>query len=128
MTAEEVIEGICTATAAGDFAAVAALFASDAVVFGTLGGVDQEVVLHGPDALTRYFADVAATWDEWRVEADRVLRNGDVFVVFWHETARTRELEMHNETASLFTVRNGKVIEARGYLDRAAALEAAGLS
>jgi ketosteroid isomerase-like protein len=128
MTADEVIKGICTASAAGDFAGVAAHFAADAVVFGTLGGVDQEVVLHGPDAVVRYFADVAATWDEWRVEAERVLRNGDVFVVFWHETARSRELETHNETATLFTVRDGKVVEARGYLDRAAALEAAGLS
>jgi len=95
MTADEVIKGVCTASAAGDFAGVAAHFASDAVVFGTLGGVDQEVVLRGPDALTRYFADVAATWDEWHVEAERVLRND---------------------------------VEARGYLDRAAALEAAGLS
>jgi ketosteroid isomerase-like protein len=128
MTADDVIKGICTASAAGDFAGVAAHFASDAVVFGTLGGVDQEVVLHGPDAVVRYFADVAATWDEWRVEAERVLRNGDVFVVFWHETARSRELETHNETATVFTVRDGKVVEARGYLDRAAALEAAGLS
>lgn len=128
MTADEVIEGICTASAAGDFAGVAAHFASDAVVFGTLGGVDQEVVLHGPDAFARYFADVAGTWDEWRVEAERVLRNGDVFVVFWHETARSRELETHNETATVFTVQDGKVVEARGYLDRGAALEAAGLS
>jgi ketosteroid isomerase-like protein len=123
----EVIEAVCDAVRAGDFAAIAANVAPDVIFRGTVGGIDEAVVLRGPDAFVRYFRDVADTWDEWRLEAERVVHAGDTFVVFWHETTRSHELEMHNETATVFLVRAGKVVEARGYLDRAAALDAAGI-
>jgi ketosteroid isomerase-like protein len=50
-------------------------------------------------------------------------------VVLWHEIARSRhsEQEMETNTAVIYTVRDAKVVEARGYMDRAEALEAAGL-
>jgi ketosteroid isomerase-like protein len=124
----EVIEAVCDAVEAGDFAALAANVAPDGIFRGTVGGIDEGVILRGPDAFVRYFRDVAETWDEWRLEAEQVVRAGDTFVVFWHETTRSHELEMHNETATVFRVRAGKVAEARGYLDRTAALAAAGLS
>jgi ketosteroid isomerase-like protein len=123
----EVIEAVCDAVQAGDFTAIAANVAPDVIFRGTVGGIDEAVVLRGPDAFVRYFGDVADTWDEWRLEPEQVVRAGDTFVVFWHETTRSHELEMHNETATVFSVRDGKVVEARGYLDRAAALAAAGL-
>lgn len=51
-------------------------------------------------------------------------------MVFWHEVARSRhsEQEIETNTAGVYTVRDGKVVKARGYMDRAAGLEAAGLS
>ena len=76
----------------------------------------------------RYFEDVASTWDEWRVEPEEIRGAGDVFVVFWRETCISHGIEMKNKTATVFTFRDGRVAEARGYLDRAAALEAVGLS
>jgi ketosteroid isomerase-like protein len=128
MSAEAVIESICAAVANGGFAWVADYVDADGVFRGTIGGIDEAQVLRGPDAVTRYFEDVASVWDEWRIEREAVHRNGDTFVVFWRETTRSREIEMLSETAMLFTIRNDKVVEARGYLDRNAALEAAGLS
>jgi ketosteroid isomerase-like protein len=123
----EVIEALCTAVAAGDFDALEGYIAPDGVFLGTVGGIDEEAVLRGPAAFMSYWNDVAATWDEWRIEPEQVHENGDTFVVFWHETTKSRDIEMHNETASVFIVRDGKVVEGRGYLDRRAALEAAGL-
>jgi ketosteroid isomerase-like protein len=35
---------------------------------------------------------------------------------------------METKTAVVYAVRNGKVVKARGYMDRAQALEAVGLS
>lgn len=128
MTAEEAVQAICAAVADGDFARVAEYISPDAIFHGTVGGIDEGNVMHGPDAFVRYFEDVAATWDEWSVQPEDVRGSGDTFVVFWRETTRTRGIEMQNETASIFKFRGGQVVEARGYLDRAAALEAAGLS
>jgi ketosteroid isomerase-like protein len=93
-----------------------------------MGGIDESAVLRGHDEIGRYLREVAGTWDEWRLEAEEVRRNGETFVVFWRETSRTREIVMHTESATNFTIRDGKVVDARGYLDRNAALEAAGLS
>ena len=121
------MQAICAAVAGGDFARVADHVAPDAIFHGTVGGIDEANVLHGRDAFVRYFEDVAATWDEWHVQPEDVRGGGDTFVVFWRETTRARGIEMQNETASIFKFRDGQVVEARGYLDRAAALEAAGL-
>jgi ketosteroid isomerase-like protein len=127
MTAEETMRAICAAVEAGDYATAASYFAPDGVMYGTVGGIDETAVMRGPDAFASYFNDVLATWDEWRVRADEIRGDGETFVVFWHETTRSHGLEMQNETANVMKFRDGKVVEARGYLDRAAALEAAGL-
>jgi ketosteroid isomerase-like protein len=123
----EVIKAVCEAIEAGDFARLAANVAPDGVFRGTVGGIDEGGVLNGPGEVFRYYCDVADTWDEWLVETEQVLPAGQSFVVFWRERTRSRELEMHTETATVFTLRDGKVVEARSYLDRAAALEAAGV-
>ena len=128
MTPEDVIEAICLSVAMGDYDWVMKHVAPDGVFRGTVGGIDESAVLRGPDEIVRYLRDVAGTWDEWRLETEGVRRNGDTFVVFWRETSRSRELEMQTQSATNFTIRDGKVVEARGYLDRNAALEAAGLA
>ena len=128
MDAEEVVTAICAAVASGDFEWVARYVAPDGVFRGTVGGIDESAVLRGPDEIVDYLRDVAGTWDEWRLQPEQVQRNGDTFVVFWRETSRSREIEMQTASATNFTIRDGKVAEARGYLDRAAALDAAGIT
>jgi ketosteroid isomerase-like protein len=50
-------------------------------------------------------------------------------VALWHEIAHIRdsELEVKGETASLIKLRDGKVVELRGFMDQDEALQAAGL-
>jgi ketosteroid isomerase-like protein len=126
--AKDVIDAICASVAVGDMGWVTEHVAPDGVFRGTVGGIDESTVLRGPHEIVRYLREVAGTWDEWHLEVEEVRRNGDTFVIFWRETSRSREIEMQTETATNFTIRHGKVVEARGYLDRNAALEAAGLS
>lgn len=62
---------------------------------------------------------------------DRVIdAGGDAIVVFWREIGRASHghLEVETETAVMFKVRNRRIAEARGYLDRDEALRAAGLA
>jgi ketosteroid isomerase-like protein len=51
-------------------------------------------------------------------------------VAFWRETGRSRhsDLEVESQTATVFRVRDGLIIEMTGYLDRDEALRAAGIA
>jgi ketosteroid isomerase-like protein len=51
-------------------------------------------------------------------------------VVFWHEVAKGREsgVVVETDTGTVQTVRDGKIIRVRSYMERADALAAAGLS
>jgi hypothetical protein len=62
-------------------------------------------------------------------EIEGLVEGDDVAVVFWRETARSHQsdLKIRYDTASLFKVRAGKIVEMTGYLDRDEALRAAGL-
>jgi ketosteroid isomerase-like protein len=97
---------------------------------GTVGGLDEGRVAHGYEELAQGFAENFEAWEKLVLETERYIDAGDRVVVFWHEIARSRhsEQEMETTTAVIYTVRDGKVVEARGYMDRAAALEAVGLS
>jgi ketosteroid isomerase-like protein len=125
------IQGVCDAVVAGDWESLGDWIADDGVFHGTKGGIDEGLVAHGPQAVVDYFNDAAAVWESWVFEVDDVRRGDDgVVVVFWRETTRTRhsEIQMVNETAIMFRILDGKVVEGRGYMNRDEALAAAGLA
>ena len=70
------------------------------------------------------------TWDEHRLELEEVVEEGDNVVALVHLTARGTGsgVEVDVRFYAQFKVRNGKVIYIFDHADRAAALEAAGLS
>ena len=127
---DPVIRGICEVVTGGDWEALGSWLADDAVFLGTKGGIDESLVARGPRAVVDYFAEAAAMWESWAFEVDDVKRNRDTAVVFWRETSRSRHspIEMVNETATVFRIHDGKIVEGRGYMNRAEALEAAGLA
>jgi ketosteroid isomerase-like protein len=45
-----------------------------------------------------------------------------------HQRGRSSGLELVDETASVIDLRDGRVVRIQGYMDRAAALAAAGLT
>jgi ketosteroid isomerase-like protein len=109
---------------------VAEYLADDVVMRGTVGGLDEQLVLEGREAAVGYFREIVEPWDELKVEILRVVEQGDRFVLLMRETGRTTRaaIEISRDTAFVGRIADGRVAEMRGYLDQAAALEAAGVS
>ena len=115
--------------AARDFTSISDLLDPDVVWLGTRGGLDQDRIVRGPNAFLEFLREVLEeSWERFDVETEQLIEAGDAVVVFLHEAARARhgDLEVENETAAIFKVRQRKIVEARGYLDRDEALRAAG--
>jgi ketosteroid isomerase-like protein len=125
-----IVRTFCDAVVADDLNPALDLLDQDVVWFGTRGGLDQDRVLRGREAFVEYLAEVTDLWERFEADAERFIETGDAVVVFFHETGRARhaDLEVHSDTAAVFKVRHGKIVEVRGYLDREEALEAARLT
>jgi ketosteroid isomerase-like protein len=126
----EVVRELALALNAADQERQAALLDPDVVQYGTRGGIDEGRVIRGREAVLAYWEEIGDTWESLSFELERLIEGDDVAVAFWRETARTRhsDLEMPYDTASVLRVRDGKLVEMTGYLDRSEALRAAGLS
>ena len=113
---------------AQDTAAMADMLDPEVVWFGTHGGLDESQVLRGPAAVLEYMLEIQEPWEEFGVEIEQVIEAGDAVVVFMRETGRARHggPEVQNDTAMIFKVRQERVVEITGYLDRDEALRAAG--
>jgi len=128
--AAEVVRGLMAAINGDDPDAQTRVLHPEVVQYGTRGGIDQDRVVRGREAVLEYWQEVAEAWESQSFELERLIEAGDVVVAFWHETARGRQsdLEVETDTASILRLRDGKIVELRGYLDRDEALRAAGLT
>jgi ketosteroid isomerase-like protein len=117
-----------TLTAAGDFARASDSLDPDVVGFGTRGGLDELQVLRGRDAVLKYLREVREHWERYEVEPEQLIEAGDSVVAFLRETAHARRggVEVHIDTAIVFKMRQQKIVELTGYLDRTEALRAVG--
>jgi ketosteroid isomerase-like protein len=125
-----VVRAVFDLLAAGDFAGVADSLDPDVVWFGTRGGLDEGQVIRGQDAWLEYMQEIQDPWKRFDVEVERIIDGGDTVVVFMRETAQSRHggLEVQNDTAMIMKVRQQRIVEMTGYLDRDEALRAAGLN
>ena len=113
------------------------------------GGVDAIIPLLDPEirwsqdpsfpgAKTYVGHEGVREWDAWldesfeerRVEVERLIDGGDrvMALVVVHTRGRGSGAETRTPMAHLWTLRNGMGVRVQFYLDRAEALEAAGLS
>jgi ketosteroid isomerase-like protein len=129
-SAAEVVRELSAAWNAADRERQAVVLDPEVVQYGTRGGIDEGRVIRGREAVLEYWEDVGETWESLSFELERLIEAGDVAVAFWRETARSRQsdLELPYDTASVMRVRDGKIVEMTGYLDRDEALRAAGLT
>jgi ketosteroid isomerase-like protein len=97
--------------------------------YGTVGGLDEGTVVRGPREIRQMYESEAEAWDRQRIRAERLIDAGDRVVAFQREYQRGRGsgLELVVETASIIDLRDGRVVRIQGYMDRAAAVKAAGL-
>jgi ketosteroid isomerase-like protein len=98
--------------------------------YGTVGGLDEGIVVRGLSEIRRMYESEADAWDRQRIEPERLIDAGDRVVVFQREYQRGRGsgLELVVETAAVIDLRNGRVVRIQGYMDRAVAVKAVGLT
>jgi ketosteroid isomerase-like protein len=85
--------------------------------------------VYGPEAVGEFFRIRAGTFDDWDFEAEEVIdAESSVFVCF-HQWGRGKGsgIPVENRFFTVFTFERGKVIRYPAFMDRADALEAAGL-
>jgi ketosteroid isomerase-like protein len=126
----DVVRELSAALSANDPARWVGFLDPEVVQYGTRGGMDQDRVFRGREAVLGYWNEVAEAWESLTYESERLIEAGDVVVAFWHERGRSRrgDLEVELDTATVFRFEGGKIIELRGYLDRDEALRDAGLT
>src|SRR5262245_41942917 len=113
----------------GDWDAMAELADPAVEHHGTVGGVEQGRVTRGVSEIRRDYESVEETWDDHRVEIQELIDAGDQVVIFQreHQRGRTSGLEVVLDAAVLVDLRDGRIVRVQGFMERAAALEAAGL-
>jgi len=115
---------------AGDEETTAELIDPNLEFHGTVGGLQEGEVAHGQSEIDEKFeAEDLEAWEERRLEAEEYIDAGDEVVVLLHEYRRGKGsgVELEAKTAIVAAVRGGRVVRIQGYMDRDAALEAAGL-
>ena len=132
MSAEDVgtVREMCDAFTGNDFDTALAKLHPDVVWHGTAGGLDDGQVFRGHREVIDAFVKNYEVWESLELETMKYIDAGDRVVVFWHEIARGREsgAEVETETAVIYTVEDGLVVEVHPYMDQGAAVDAAGLS
>ena len=102
-----------------------------AVEMGDFGPGSTPGVAIGIDGFIRFWGEWLSAWDSWvvtepefvEVDEDRVLMLGQV-----RARSKTHQVEMSVDGGNLITVRDGLVARIELFMDRARALEAAGLA
>jgi ketosteroid isomerase-like protein len=126
----EIVRASTEAFVAGDLETALASLDPQIKWHATVGGIDEGRVAHGVDEVVQAFIEYFEVWERIELRAERFIdAGGDDVVVFWHEVAKGKEsgVVVETDTGSIQTVRNGKVVKVRAYMDRAEALKAAGL-
>ncbi len=84
----------------------------------------------GLSEIRRDYESVEQTWAEHRVESQEFIDAGDRVVVFLREYQRGKQsgIVLTIDTALIVDLRHGRIVRMQGYIDRGAALRAAGLS
>jgi ketosteroid isomerase-like protein len=102
----------------------------DVAQHGTVGGLGEGNVVRGISEIRRMYEKGSEAWDQQRIEPEKLIDAGDRVVVFQLEYQRGKRsgVELVVETAAVLDLRDGRVVRIQGYMDRATALQAAGLS
>jgi len=92
--------------------------------------VDLPEVVVGRDAVIAASRHYWGTWDEYRLDAEELIDAGERVVLVVHEQGRGRGSGVPFERvfAQVWSFHEGKLVRWEMFPDKAAALEAAGLS
>jgi ketosteroid isomerase-like protein len=120
-----------TAAMAGDWESAAPFVSTEVELHGTIGGFEEGQTYRGlAEVMAEFQQDDREAWAERTLEPEQVLDAGDKVVVLLHEkrTGRDSGVPVESHTGVVFEIRDGLIVRIQGFMDPAAALEAAGLS
>jgi ketosteroid isomerase-like protein len=130
---EENVETIRVAFAAynrGDVDAAVADFAPDCeyIATGALPGAGR--VSRGPEGYKQFVGWLRSEFDDARIDVHELVEAGDEVLVSMTIRGRGRRsgVPTNWDIWQVWTLRDGKVVRGKGFMNREEALEAAGLS
>jgi ketosteroid isomerase-like protein len=125
----EIVRRFCECWERLDWDGMVELLDPDVEQHGTVGGIEERSVRHGPNEMRRGYESTEETWAEHRVEMQEIVAAGDRVVVFQREYQRGRAsgVELVIDTAAIFELRDARIVRVQGYMDPAEARSAAGL-
>jgi ketosteroid isomerase-like protein len=122
----DVVRASLEAWRSGDFERSLSYYAED--VTWQTGGLDS-TVLQGREGVARGVKDWIGAFSGYWLEADELIERGDCVLLLLREggTGKASGVEVEEEGALLFRVRDGLIVRAQGFTDRAEALRVADL-
>ena len=125
----EVVRALLDAYADGDLEEMLSRIDPRIELHSAIIGGAEANVFHGHDGFRRWHAESTASFELLRLELTEYRDLGDRILAFGTIHARGREskVEIDSPTGWVFTLRDGKVARAEGFLSREGALAAAGL-
>jgi ketosteroid isomerase-like protein len=125
----EIVRRIVEDGVRGSWEASAQHLGPDTELHGTVGGLTEGSVWRGSEQVRKFFEEDSDAWDERRLDAEEFIDAGDCVVVLLHEFRRGKGsgVEIETDTAMVFELGGRHVVRIQGYMNRADALEAAGL-
>ena len=126
----EVVRRVFESLKRRDWDGMADLFDPNVEQHGTVGGIEEGNVARGFREVRQIWEkEDDEIWDEHWLEPQKLIDAGDRVVVLQREYQRGKSsgVELVVDTASIIDLRGGRVVRMQGYMDRAAALRAAGL-
>jgi ketosteroid isomerase-like protein len=127
----EVVKLLYDALNRRDWESFGKLVQPDVELPGTIGGLEEGRFIRGVDGIKQVTEEEdTEVWEKHLIEPEIVIDAGEQVVVVQREYQRGKGsgIDIVAETAVVFDVRDGLVARIQAYMDRAAALEAAGLS
>ena len=124
----EIVRRSLKANARGDIEEALTYVDPDGELHSAIIGGAEGHVYRGHDGFRRWYAETEATFEELRTELTEFRDLGDRVVGLGQIHARGREsgVELDSATGWVFTLRNGKILKAEGFLSPDEALKAAG--
>jgi ketosteroid isomerase-like protein len=87
------------------------------------------VATRGLDGFREFWLDWGNTFESLRIDVERIIDAGDKVVTLVRQTGRTKTggVEIEEDAAAVWTVRDGRLSRVEFHLDQPTALKAAGL-
>ena len=86
-------------------------------------------VYRGREGVAEAMRVWSGTWEDWNVEMEEIIDAGDHVLLIARESGRGKGsgIEIDQRIFAVFTLRGGRIVRWKGFIDRNEALEAAGL-